>query len=50
MVNINIEVPDELHRQAKIAATLDGKTLKRYLIERLEQQAASDLERAEGYP
>jgi len=46
MVNINIEVPDGLHRRAKIAATLQGATLKDFLIETLERQAAKD---AEGF-
>lgn len=46
MVNINIEIPDELHRRAKIAATLKGVTLKELLIETLEKRASKD---AGGY-
>ncbi len=46
MVNVNIQVPDGLHRRAKIAATLQGATLKDFLIETLQRQAGKD---AEGY-
>ncbi len=42
MVNINIEIPDELHRRAKITATLEGITLKELLIKRLEKRARKD--------
>jgi len=42
MVNINIEVPDELHARARIAATLQGKSLKKFLIEQLAAHAAKD--------
>ncbi len=37
MVNINIEIPDELHRALKLAATLEGKTLKAYVIATLHK-------------
>lgn len=32
MVNINIEIPEELHRQLKLASVLKGSTLKEYVI------------------
>ena len=37
MVNINIEVPDDIHKQAKIAAIKNEKTLKEHIIERIEE-------------
>lgn len=36
MVNVNIEIPEELHRQIKLAAVLEGVTLKAYVIETLD--------------
>lgn len=44
MVNINIEVPDELHREAKIAAAVAGTTLKGLIIAALEASVENDLE------
>lgn len=41
MVNINIEIPEELHRDVKVASVLDGSTLKQYVIDTL----ATELER-----
>lgn len=38
MVNINIEVPEELHRRVKVAATIDGATLKEFIIRRLRER------------
>jgi predicted HicB family RNase H-like nuclease len=35
MANINVTVPDDLHRQVKAAAALEGKSLKDYVIEAL---------------
>jgi len=32
-----LDLPDELHRAAKIRAAMDGKTLKEILIEALKQ-------------
>lgn len=37
MVNINIEIPDDLHKKAKLAAAIDDKTLKQFVIEELER-------------
>jgi predicted HicB family RNase H-like nuclease len=39
MVNINIEIPEDLHRQLKIASVLKASTLKEYVIETLEKNA-----------
>ncbi len=38
MVNINIRVPDDVHKQVKLAAVKSGKTIKEYIIERLEEE------------
>lgn len=35
MVNINIEVPDDLHKRVKLAAVQTDKTVKTYVIERI---------------
>jgi len=31
MVNVNIEIPDELHRKLKLASVLRGTTIKDYV-------------------
>lgn len=33
MVHINIAVPDELHRRLKLAAVIEGKTIKDLVTE-----------------
>ena len=38
MPNINIPIADELHKEIKIAALLEDKTLKEYILETLEQE------------
>jgi len=38
MVNINIEIPDELHKRLKIASLLHDATLKEYIITTLEKR------------
>ncbi len=35
-MNINIEVPDELHKRLKVEAALSSKTIKQLIIEYLE--------------
>lgn len=37
MVNINIEVPDELHRKVKLSAVIENKTVKDFIIGRLDE-------------
>ncbi len=37
MVNINIEIPEEVHKKIKILAALEGKSLKELIIEVLEE-------------
>jgi hypothetical protein len=41
MVNINIQIPDELHKRLRVAATLQGRTLKEIVTEALERGGAS---------
>ncbi len=36
MVNINIELPDDLHKPLKLAALLKDETLKEYVIAAIE--------------
>lgn len=38
MVNINIEIPDHLHRKLKLASTLADTTLKAYIITALTKR------------
>jgi len=42
MTNINIEIPDDLHKQLKIQATMKDHTLKDYLIDILEQKTKNE--------
>ena len=36
MVRINIEIPDDLHRNAKSQASLNGIKLKEFIIKSIE--------------
>ena len=38
MTNVNIEIPDELHKKAKIKCAIDEKTLKDFVIEAIEEK------------
>ena len=38
MVNINIEVPDEIHKKAKINAVVLDIDLKDYIIKAIEKE------------
>ncbi len=38
MVNVNIEIPEELHRQLKLASVLQGTTLKDYIIGAIDKR------------
>lgn len=44
MVNINIEIPSELHRRVKISATINGATLKETIIRALEKRVRKEVE------
>lgn len=39
MVNINIEIPDELHKKMKLKSVMKEKTLKDFIIEELDSYA-----------
>ncbi len=39
MVNINIEIPEELHRKIKLASIMKDLTLKDYIISVLDKKA-----------
>ena len=38
MTNINIEIPDELHKKVKIQCAIEEKTLRDLIIEALEER------------
>lgn len=44
MVNVNYEIPEELHRSIRIIAAKRGTTIKALLIEALEHLVAADEE------
>jgi predicted HicB family RNase H-like nuclease len=37
MVNVNIEIPDELHKRLKLAAVMDETTIKQLVIDILSE-------------
>lgn len=38
MVNINIEIPDDLHKKVKLSAITNDQTLKEYILEKLQKR------------
>jgi len=38
MVNINFEIPEDLHKQLKLASLMQDKSLKDYIIETIENK------------
>lgn len=38
MVNVNIPISDELHKELKLQALLEDKTLKDYIIDALRDE------------
>jgi predicted HicB family RNase H-like nuclease len=38
MTNINIEIPDELHKKVKIQCAVEELTLKDFIVKTLEQR------------
>lgn len=38
MTNVNIEIPDELHKKLKIQCAVEEKTLRDLIVESLEQR------------
>lgn len=39
MVNVNIEIPDELHKRLKLAAVLDETSIKQLVIDILKESS-----------
>ena len=37
MVNINIEIPDDVHKKAKLKSVLNNITLKEFIIQSIEE-------------
>ena len=42
MTRVNIEIPDELHKKAKLSALIQNKTLIQYIHEALEEKTKRD--------
>ena len=38
MTNVNIQIPDELHREAKIKCAIEETTLKDFIIKAIEEK------------
>lgn len=38
MTNINIEIPDDLHKKAKVQCAIDEVSLKDFMIKALEEK------------
>lgn len=38
MTNINIEIPDELHKKVKIKCAVDEMTLKEFIVRAVEEK------------
>ena len=38
MTNINIEIPDDLHKKMKIQCAVEETTLKEYIVKALEER------------
>ena len=38
MTNVNIEIPDELHKKVKIKCAVDEMTLKEFIVKALEEK------------
>jgi predicted HicB family RNase H-like nuclease len=46
VARVHYEIPDDLHRQAKAAAAMQGVTLRQFVIEAL-REAVRQIDRAE---
>ncbi len=40
MTNVNIEIPDELHKKAKVRSAIDEVTLKEFIVKAIEEKLA----------
>ncbi len=38
MVNINIEIPEKIHKKAKLKSVMENITLKEFIIKALEEK------------
>ena len=38
MVNVNIEIPDDLHKRLKLTAVMDESTIKQLVIDILKEE------------
>ena len=38
MPNLNIVIPDELHKQIKLKAVMTDKTLKEFILDAIEEE------------
>ncbi len=38
MVNINIEIPDDIHKKAKLKSVVEDVTLKEFIIKAMEEK------------
>ena len=38
MTNVNIEIPDELHKKVKIQCAVDEMTLKEFIVRAVEER------------
>jgi predicted HicB family RNase H-like nuclease len=42
LVNINIEVPDEIHKKIKILSAMQGIAIKELIVKALEESVEDD--------
>ena len=38
MTNVNIEIPDDVHKKAKVYCAIEEKTLKEFIIEAMKEK------------
>ena len=42
MTRVNIEIPEELHKKAKVICAINGKTLREYIIDSLQDKLSKE--------
>lgn len=42
MTRVNIEIPEEVHKKAKIVCAVQGITMKDYLVKALEEKLSKE--------
>ncbi|MFC2136040.1 hypothetical protein ACFLTH_15605 [Bacteroidota bacterium] len=47
MTNINIEIPDDIHKEIKLKAVLEDSTIKDYIINTLKKTVKSKKKQVE---